>query len=109
MHTHMIFCTCKNVRAPETGWGKRDFVTPGIWAVVVTAWDHVCRGVALGDSWIAPLDFVDAWVPALKAFSLIDEAQENRLSKTALETAVQGHSFEYSAFTLLSPSLFGRV
>eukprot|EP00884_Botryococcus_braunii_P006027 jgi/Botrbrau1/15425/Bobra.43_2s0051.1 len=59
------------------------------------------KGVALGDSWIAPLDFVDSWVPALKAFSLIDDAQENRLSKTALETAQALRDGNGTAATLL--------
>ena len=30
------------------------------------------RGVFLGDSWIAPVDFSQAWLPYLKALSLLD-------------------------------------
>lgn len=30
------------------------------------------RGIALGDSWISPIDYVDAWGPYLAAVSLLD-------------------------------------
>ena len=30
------------------------------------------RGVFLGDSWIAPVDFTQAWLPYLEALSLLD-------------------------------------
>ena len=30
------------------------------------------RGVVLGDSWVSPVDFVQAWLPYLQALSLLD-------------------------------------
>jgi hypothetical protein len=33
---------------------------------------RLCRGVAFGDSWISPTDFLAAWGPYLNAMSLLD-------------------------------------
>ena len=49
------------------------------------------RGVFLGDSWIAPTDFVDAWGPMLEAVSLIGPTGLERISALANLTKV---SFE---------------
>lgn len=37
------------------------------------------RGVALGDTWISPIDFLYAWPPLLQSFSLVDEAAARNL------------------------------
>lgn len=34
------------------------------------------KGIGLGDSWVSPLDFVDAWVPYLRANSIMDARDE---------------------------------
>lgn len=57
-------------------------------------------GVALGDSWISPLDSVLSWGPVLKYFSRIDENQEeiiNRQAKT-IQEEISNASY-FNAFT----------
>ena len=44
--------------------------------------------MALGDSWIAPLDYVRAWGPLLEAWSLLDERQLARLGGLVAATEV---------------------
>ncbi|KAK9823746.1 hypothetical protein WJX72_005120 [[Myrmecia] bisecta] len=44
------------------------------------------RGIALGDSWISPIDFVLSWGPYLEALSLLDQQTLTNLSHMA-ETA----------------------
>ena len=44
------------------------------------------RGVALGDSWISPVDYVLAWAPFLKAWSLLEDKALTNVSQLALET-----------------------
>jgi serine carboxypeptidase 1 len=34
------------------------------------------KGVALGDSWISPVDFVDTWAPFLRVLSVLDEHEK---------------------------------
>ena len=46
------------------------------------------RGVMLGDSWIAPINFVEAWGPYLQAFSLLDDSSLGRLGALANKTQV---------------------
>ncbi|KAL3682188.1 hypothetical protein R1sor_000210 [Riccia sorocarpa] len=41
------------------------------------------QGVALGDTWISPMDFLYTWGPLLKSFSLVDEADKARLDSYA--------------------------
>ena len=43
----------------------------------------LCRGVFLGDSWIAPVDFTQAWLPYLEALSLLDGAALTQLQSVA--------------------------
>ncbi len=38
------------------------------------------RGIALGDSWISPISFVDAWGPFLQATSLMDDNDAAQLA-----------------------------
>ena len=42
---------------------------------------RVRRGVFLGDSWIAPVDFSQAWLPYLKALSLLDGAEYDDMQR----------------------------
>ncbi|KAH7293602.1 hypothetical protein KP509_28G032400 [Ceratopteris richardii] len=42
-------------------------------------------GIALGDSWISPIDSVFSWGPVLKAFSRIDNHQEQIITGKAKE------------------------
>lgn len=44
------------------------------------------RGVALGDSWISPVDYVLAWTPFLKAWSLLEDVALANVSQVALRT-----------------------
>ena len=46
----------------------------------------ICRGVALGDSWISPIDYVFTWGDYLKAFSLLDSHQLSELAPLLLNT-----------------------
>lgn len=39
------------------------------------------KGIALGDSWISPYDSVASWPSYLKAFSLVDEHEYNKLNR----------------------------
>ncbi|KAL2611011.1 hypothetical protein R1flu_022703 [Riccia fluitans] len=41
------------------------------------------QGVAIGDTWISPMDFLYAWPPVLKSFSLVDDADKARLDSYA--------------------------
>ncbi|CAK9250536.1 unnamed protein product [Sphagnum jensenii] len=45
--------------------------------------DFNFQGIALGDTWISPIDFLFAWGPLLKSFSEIDEAGNNVLLRFA--------------------------
>ena len=47
----------------------------------------------LGDSWIAPINFVEAWGPYLQAFSLLDDSSMQRLGSLANKTQV-AHSVQ---------------
>lgn len=47
-----------------------------------------CRGVALGDSWISPISYVQAWPGYLHALSLLDDAAEEHLATFAADTKV---------------------
>jgi hypothetical protein len=38
-------------------------------------------GVALGDSWISPIDYVLAWGPLLKSYSLVDTMETDAIQK----------------------------
>ncbi len=42
--------------------------------------------MALGDSWISPVDYVLAWTPFLKAWSLLEDAALSNVSQVALRT-----------------------
>lgn len=42
------------------------------------------RGIALGDSWISPIDFVDTWGPFLRATSLMDSNQLDIMNQQAV-------------------------
>jgi len=48
--------------------------------------DVLHRGVALGDSWISPVDYVLSWAPFLKAWSLLEDAALANVSQVALQT-----------------------
>ncbi|KAG0611992.1 hypothetical protein M758_7G181800 [Ceratodon purpureus] len=41
------------------------------------------KGVALGDTWISPIDFLYAWPPLLQSFSLVDEEGASSLLRYA--------------------------
>lgn len=43
------------------------------------------RGIALGDSWIAPADYVNSWGPYLYAFSMLAEEGLNRTNAKAAQ------------------------
>jgi serine carboxypeptidase 1 len=45
------------------------------------------RGVALGDSWISPVDSIMTWGPYLYATSLVDETGLTTINKAAVECA----------------------
>jgi hypothetical protein len=47
-----------------------------------------CRGLYLGDSWVSPMDFVNAWGPMLAAMSLADDASLAELKRLAQATQV---------------------
>jgi hypothetical protein len=42
--------------------------------------------VALGDSWISPVDYVLSWAPFLKAWSLLGDVAQANVSNLALRT-----------------------
>ncbi len=46
------------------------------------------RGVALGDSWVSPMDFLAAWGPYLNALSLLDGAQLSNVTNIASNAQV---------------------
>ena len=48
-----------------------------------------CRGVALGDSWISPTDFLAAWGPYLNALSLLDGQPLSNTATFAANAQVQ--------------------
>ncbi|KAI3796844.1 hypothetical protein L1987_39530 [Smallanthus sonchifolius] len=56
-------------------------------------------GVALGDSWISPEDFVLSWGPLLKDVSRIDEVGLNKSNSLALKIEQQLADGEYEAAT----------
>ncbi|XP_046553746.1 retinoid-inducible serine carboxypeptidase-like [Haliotis rubra] len=53
------------------------------------------RGVALGDSWISPIDSVLAWGPYLYTNSLVDQKGLAAVKKAAQETAVLVHQGQW--------------
>ncbi|KAK1406447.1 hypothetical protein QVD17_41745 [Tagetes erecta] len=56
-------------------------------------------GVALGDSWISPEDFVLSWGPLLKDVSRIDEVGLNKSNSLALKIKQQLADGQYQAAT----------
>ncbi|KAK9062856.1 hypothetical protein SSX86_020046 [Deinandra increscens subsp. villosa] len=56
-------------------------------------------GVALGDSWISPEDFVFSWGPVLKDVSRIDEVGLNKSNNLALKIQQQLADGKYEAAT----------
>lgn len=42
--------------------------------------------MALGDSWISPVDYVLAWAPFLKAWSLLEDVALANVSQLAIQT-----------------------
>ncbi|KAL8245900.1 hypothetical protein R6Q59_007116 [Mikania micrantha] len=56
-------------------------------------------GVALGDSWISPEDFVLSWGPLLKDVSRIDEVGLNKSNSIALKIQQQLADGQYQAAT----------
>lgn len=42
-----------------------------------------CRALALGDSWISPLDYTDTWGEYLKALSLLDGEEFHQVQAVA--------------------------
>ena len=44
--------------------------------------------MALGDSWVSPISYVQAWPGYLHALSLLDDAAEERLATFAADTKV---------------------
>ncbi|CAM6098981.1 unnamed protein product [Calypogeia fissa] len=56
--------------------------------------DFNFQGVALGDTWVSPTDFVLAWGPLLQSVSLVDEAGNdylNSIAELAVEELAKGH------------------
>ncbi|GAQ86726.1 serine carboxypeptidase-like [Klebsormidium nitens] len=53
------------------------------------------RGVALGDSWISPIDYVLAWGPLLQSYSLVDRVETDAIQKfaDATERALEADAF----------------
>ena len=49
----------------------------------------MCRGIALGDSWISALDYVKTWGDFLKAWSLLDNYQLSQLAPLQLDIQVR--------------------
>lgn len=59
------------------------------------------KGVALGDSWISPVDIVSSWGPYLYAFSQLDEKDLQQVNKAAQATADAVASGQYTKATEL--------
>lgn len=59
------------------------------------------KGVALGDSWISPVDTVLTWGPYLYALSLLDEKDLNQVNQAANNTAEAFYNGDYQASTEL--------
>lgn len=60
----------------------------GYYERLLSAACDTSRAVALGDSWISPMDFVRSYSPFLKAWSLIDEHFEKELNVIADQAQV---------------------
>ena len=58
-------------------------------------------GVALGDSWISPVDTVLTWGPYLYSFSLLDQTDLVEINNLANQTAQAFYSGEYEKSTAL--------
>jgi serine carboxypeptidase 1 len=73
-----IFC--------ESYGGKMtvQFATALLAAVAAGETKANLRGVALGDSWISPIDYVDTWGPFLRATSLMDSSELATLNREAV-------------------------
>jgi len=59
------------------------------------------KGIALGDTWISPIDFLYAWPPLLKASSLIDEAGVSILQRFAESVLYEMQKGQYTNATLI--------
>ena len=59
------------------------------------------KGVALGDSWISPIDTVLTWGPYLYALSLLDETDYNKVNQAANKTAKAFYDGDYNLSTKL--------
>lgn len=60
----------------EFGWQLQQAITAGTIQVNF-------KGVALGDSWISPMDYVNSWGPYLKALSFLDDKDLARVNTQA--------------------------
>ena len=58
-------------------------------------------GVALGDSWISPVDTVLTWGPYLYSFSLLDQTDLAAVDKLANKTAQAFYDGDYAGSTAL--------
>lgn len=59
------------------------------------------KGVALGDSWISPIDSVLSWGPYLYSMSLLDEQGLNKVQESAKEVQDAVNSGQYDRATEL--------
>lgn len=59
------------------------------------------RGVALGDSWISPTDFLAAWGPFLATWSLLDGGALLNVTTIAADAEVKGRALLRAASTFL--------
>eukprot|EP00891_Asterochloris_glomerata_P001932 jgi/Astpho2/1932/e_gw1.00038.110.1_t len=59
------------------------------------------RGIALGDSWISPISYVQAWPGYLHALSLLDDAAEEHLATFAADTKQAMEDGNFTGATML--------
>merc|ERR1712226_34823 len=57
------------------------------------------KGVALGDSWISPVDSTLSWGPYLYQFNLLDEMDLNRVNRAAMSAAKAVEEGDYEKST----------
>jgi serine carboxypeptidase 1 len=63
------------------------------------------KGIGLGDSWVSPIDYVQAWGPYLQATSLIDSTDAAALAPVVAQTAAAVAAGQWTQAT----NLWGQV
>ncbi|KAG0558806.1 hypothetical protein KC19_10G056400 [Ceratodon purpureus] len=59
------------------------------------------KGIALGDSWTSPLDFLYSWPSLLQSFSLIDEAEARSLLRYADSARFEMENGNFTGATMI--------